>query len=305
MNMKKKASSFVIWTFIISYLYAALFYFILGIRSGSGYLAMAVGYMWIPGIIAIIHWRIEKRSFRSWGLLVKPNRWFVFAWLVFLALQFVNIPITLLWPGTSFSLYMSGFFSQYEAVMPPEELEAMRQQATQTPWLPMLMMVVQSLAAAVTINLLASLGEELGWRGYLHEKLISLGFWKCSLLTGTIWGLWHAPLILQGHNYPDFPQLGVLLMTVWCILLAPLFTLIRLKSGSVIAASIAHGSLNASIGISLVYIVGGHSLWNGFHHISGFILLALVNLVIWKTGIYRHRVVGKAQSFFADTVSVK
>ena len=76
-------------------------------------------------------------------------------------------------------------------------------------------------------------------------------------------------------------------MTVWCILLSPLFTLIREKSGSVIAASIAHGSLNASIGISIIYINGGHILWNGFHHLSGFTVLTLVNLVIWKSRIWQ------------------
>ena len=283
--MNKKAVSFVGWTFAISYLYAAVFYFLLNIRSGNGYLAMAVGYMWIPGVVAAVHYFREKRRFRTWKLLVKPNRWFVFAWLVFLLLQFVNIPLTTLWPDTSFSLHMTGFFSQYENLVPAAELETMRQQALQTPWLPLLMMVVQSLVAALTINMLAALGEELGWRGYLHEQLITLGFWKCSLYTGIIWGLWHAPLILQGHNYPTFPRLGVLFMVVWCILLSPLFTFIREKSGSVIAASIAHGSLNASLGLSLVYISGGHVFWNGFHHLSGFVLLALVNLVIWKTGI--------------------
>ncbi len=284
--MNRKAKSFVGWTFAVSYLYAALFYFGLNIRSGNGYLAMAVGYMWIPGVVAMVHYWREKRSFHTWNLLVKPNRWFVFAWLVFLLLQFVNIPLTTLWPETSFSLHMTGFFSQYENLVPAAELEAMRQQVTSNPWFPLLMMVVQSLVAAVTINLLAALGEELGWRGYLHDELISLGFWKCSLITGIIWGLWHAPLILQGHNYPTFPKLGVLFMVVWCILLSPLFTLIREKSGSVIAASIAHGSLNASIGISLVYISGGHVMWNGFHHLSGFVLLVFVNLVIWKSGIY-------------------
>lgn len=284
--MSKKAVSFVGWTFAVSYLYAALFYFGLQVRSGGGYLAMAVGYMWIPGIIAIVHWRRDKIHIRDWKILVKPNRWFFVAWMVFLLLQFVSIPVTMLWPGTSFSFYMTDFFVQYESLVPPEELEAMRQQVTSNPWLPLLMMVGQSLAAAVTINLLAALGEELGWRGYLHEQLITLGFWKCSLYTGVIWGFWHAPLILQGHNYPTFPRLGVLFMVMWCILLSPLFTLIREKSGSVIAASIAHGSLNASIGISLVYISGGHVMWNGFHHLSGFLLLALVNLVIWKSGLY-------------------
>ena len=281
--MNKKALSFVAWTFALSYLYAALFYFVLGIRSGTGYLLMAIGYMWIPGSVAILHYWREKRSLRTWRLLVKPNRWFAFAWLIFLVLQFANILVTLLWPSASFSLHMTDFFAQYESLMSPEELEVMRHQVTNNPLMPLVMMVGQALVAGVTVNMLAALGEELGWRGYLHEQLITLGFWKCSLVIGLIWGLWHAPLILQGHNYPQFPVLGVLLMTIFCILLSPLYTLIREKSGSVIAASIAHGTLNASGAISLIYIIGGHVLWNGFHLFSGFVLLTMVNLLIWNT----------------------
>jgi len=67
------------------------------------------------------------------------------------------------------------------------------------------------------------------------------------------------------------------------------YTLIREKSGSVIAASITNGFLNAYAGIFLIYISGGHVLWNGFYNFSGFVLLTLVNLAIWKSGIYRSK----------------
>ena len=36
-----------------------------------------------------------------------------------------------------------------------------------------------------------------------------MGFLKTSVLTGFIWGVWHAPIILQGHNYPQHPVAGV------------------------------------------------------------------------------------------------
>jgi membrane protease YdiL (CAAX protease family) len=68
--------------------------------------------------------------------------------------------------------------------------------------------VLQGLVAGLTINVIAALGEELGWRGLLLRELSPLGFWRVSLLTGFVWGLWHAPLIVQGHNFPDAPYVG-------------------------------------------------------------------------------------------------
>lgn len=279
--MKSAAKRYVIWVLAASWLYAAAAYFGLGIRSGTAYMVMAIGYMWIPGVLALVFWRREGRRLRSVRLGIRPNRWFLFALLVFPVLQFASLAVALLGPGTSLDPTMSGFLLQYEGVIPPEQLEVMRRQVVETPLFHLFALLAQSLVAAVTINLAAALGEELGWRGYLHEKLIDRGFWRCSLLVGSVWGLWHAPLILQGHNYPQTPVAGVFLMLAWCLLLAPLFTLIRVRSRSIVAAGIAHGALNSTISISFIYLSGGHFLWNGFHNLSGFVVLALVNAVLF------------------------
>ena len=34
------------------------------------------------------------------------------------------------------------------------------------------------------------------------------------LIFGLIWGIWHAPFIFQGHNYPQYPVAGVFMMTI-------------------------------------------------------------------------------------------
>lgn len=47
--------------------------------------------------------------------------------------------------------------------------------------------------AGVTYSAILGFGEEFGWRGYLLWELAPLGFWKASLVIGTLWGLWHAP----------------------------------------------------------------------------------------------------------------
>ena len=48
---------------------------------------------------------------------------------------------------------------------------------------------------------LVFIGEEFGRRAYLLPKLMPLGPRKAVPLLGTIWGMWHWPMIFQGFNY--------------------------------------------------------------------------------------------------------
>jgi membrane protease YdiL (CAAX protease family) len=181
---------------------------------------------------------------------------------------------------------MAGMFERFKDMLTPEQLEQMKSQINTLPVHPFWLTLVQGLIAGLTINAVAAFGEELGWRGLLQRELGPLGFWPSSLLIGLIWGIWHAPLILQGHNYPQHPQLGVALMTIWCMLLAPIFSYIRLKACSVIAAAILHGTLNATYGLSIMLIQGGNDLTVGLTGLAGFIVLAMVDVALL---IYIHR----------------
>jgi len=55
--------------------------------------------------------------------------------------------------------------------------------------------------------------EEVGWRGYLQEKLINeFGGLKGVALLGIVWGLWHLPVIvLTGRNFPNYPLFEALI----------------------------------------------------------------------------------------------
>lgn len=142
------------------------------------------------------------------------------------------------------------------------------------------MALLHGLFAGDTLNALFGFGEEAGWRGYLLHEWKHMQFWKASLFIGLIWGIWHAPLILLGYNYPEHPQLGVLMMTVWCILLTPVFIYITLKAKSVIAAAVMHGTLNASVGIPIMVIKGGNDLTTGITGLPGFIALFLTIMLL-------------------------
>lgn len=137
------------------------------------------------------------------------------------------------------------------------------------------------------INVVATFGEELGWRGWLLPKLLPLGAWPAMLLTGALWGLWHAPIILLGYNYPSAPVVGVFLFTAFCMLWGVLHGWMRIATGSVWPAALMHGSLNASVGAVVFFHAAGYqpdNVWVGLIGLSGWILPTLLVVVLALLG---------------------
>ena len=116
------------------------------------------------------------------------------------------------------------------------------------------------------------------------KETASIGFWRSSIFIGFIWGIWHAPLILMGHNYPGYEVPGVFMMILWCILLSPMFSYITIKANTVIAAAILHGSINAVAGLAIMPLAGSTPLLTGVMGLAGFIVLAIINLAIFYFG---------------------
>lgn len=57
------------------------------------------------------------------------------------------------------------------------------------------------------------LGEEIGWRGYLQQKLTtSYGDLKGIVILGLVWGIWHLPLALTGNNFSQYPLMEALIL---------------------------------------------------------------------------------------------
>ncbi|WP_327583310.1 CPBP family intramembrane metalloprotease [Nonomuraea sp. NBC_00507] len=106
--------------------------------------------------------------------------------------------------------------------------------------------VVLALLAGPVLNAIPALGEEWGWRGWLLPRLVSgNGVFAGLLLSGAIWGVWHAPLTLLGYNYPRLGSWAALYFIGFCVLAGVVFGWLRLRTGSVWPAVVAHGSLNA------------------------------------------------------------
>ena len=283
MKAVSKTCLFLIFTFVISYTLAAAYYVVRGgnaITDQIGFPIMGALYMFIPFICVIIVKKIHKeRLFSDLLISFKINKWFFVAWLAFPIFAFCTLGINILFPGISYDPEMTGFLSRFESIMPPEAIEEAKNQITLlSSNIFILILLVQGLIAGATINALAGFGEEVGWRGFLLKEFKEMHFFKAALIIGFIWGIWHAPIILMGHNYPQHPQIGVLMMIIYCILLTPIFQYITIKSKSIIAAAIAHGTHNAIVGIAIMVIAGGNDLTTGATGFPGFIALLIFNI---------------------------
>ena len=155
----------------------------------------------------------------------------------------------------------------------------------QLPPVPVLaaVLLAQGLLAGLTINGLFAFGEEYGWRGVLADELRPLGRLRANLLTGVLWGLWHAPIIiLLGHNYGVEWGWGVLLMVAWTTPLSFLLSWVRERSGSVIAPAVLHGAYNGTIGFFSLTIIGGSLFVALPMGLLMALVLTVVAVLLWR-----------------------
>lgn len=157
--------------------------------------------------------------------------------------------------GAALGVYPADFadLSALRAIMAQQAPQATTQLEAIPAWLLVAGQLFNVLIGSF-VNLVPALGEEIGWRGWLVSRLEPLGRTATVLLSGVAWGLWHAPLVLLGYNYPGVPGwLGLLAMMGMTISFGAVFAWLRLASGSVWPAALAHGALNAAAGLFLVF----------------------------------------------------
>lgn len=287
---KKKIGLFLLFAFGISWISAGVL-FLLGIKYGSttSTVCVATLYMCAPAIAAIIVQKyFYKQPIKEMGLKLKEAKGWKFFWIpvFYLLLCFLFLGIVALF-GNGLQIYGFGAIT-FKAEDVLANINGFTS-ATGGPTLskmplpPIVLFITQivsSFLIGVIINTIFTLGEELGWRGFLYNETKQMGFWKSNLLIGIIWGLWHAPLILQGHNYPDYPVAGVFMMVVFCVPLGYIMAYLRAKTNSVLAPALFHASINAIAGNLMMYTKGGNSLIGSPPGLSGGIACILIVLLI-------------------------
>jgi membrane protease YdiL (CAAX protease family) len=209
--------------------------------------------MWGPGIAAIITTLfIAKVPFSSLRLnTLGPKRFYLWAWFLPVVLTLLSGLFTVLFGIAKLDLNFTMIRTAMEAAAGGNEVPVEVIVLSQT---------LLALTLAPFLNMLFTMGEELGWRGFLLPRLMPLGQWKAALWSGVIWGVWHAPVIVQGHNYPGYPVLGVFMMIIFCILLGTIITWLYINTKSPWVAALAHGSVNAIAGVPVLFLAPGFNM---------------------------------------------
>ena len=280
MTAQRRMVAFYVTTFGVTHLVTTAYRLRGGTWNALDTFVVANGIMLIPGLtaLAFTRWVFREPVRDTLGLKLKPNRWWLAAWLAPPVLMLATLAVSLLLPGTSYDPSMSGLaerlgFSAADAAR-------LRGQVGAFGLPPLASFLVQGLVVGPTLGLAGGLGEELAWRGLLHRHLIASGFWRCTFVTGVLWALWHVPLTLQGYGYPQHPFLGTAVAVTYIILFSPLLTFVRLRAGSVVAPAILHGTADATVLLTLALVRGGGELTTGWGSLACIAVLVVVDAFI-------------------------
>jgi membrane protease YdiL (CAAX protease family) len=154
-----------------------------------------------------------------------------------------------------------------------------------------------ALGAGFAGSLVKNVFEEFSWRGYLTPRLQALGLKPLAnhLLTGLVWGSWHIPywlFFITPRIHASYTSLSL----GWFILLALLGILptaviygeLRLKTGSLWPAFLAHNVLNAiSAALLAVGMLKGRDFAADFWFSNPSGLIAI--MLFWAIGLWMLR----------------
>ena len=192
------------------------------------------GLMWCPGVAALLSCALLRKRLSSLGMRLPRIRYLGFGYaypVLYMVLAYAAI-------------WCFGVGTPDTAPMALEAGKRFTLQASPA------VLVAVSIAVTASVGVLAeigrSLGEELGWRGFLVPELCRrhrLEF--AGVLSGIVWGLWHFPLFLA-TGFGGIPAWYALACFILAIVpLGYVCAWLRWRSGSVWPAVVLHSAHNA------------------------------------------------------------
>lgn len=265
-----------------------------GLEAVAKYRTFAMFYMFLPAIVALLFRAVEGRASvrRPHALRVKvgfgddPMLKFRLRWSWLVAILLVPVMVALSIAISSLFAEVVGMKEGMLAMMAANgadnlPAESMAEFDKLTNGFMLTVTLISGLFAGVTINALFAFGEEYGWRAYMVDALRGRKFVPSALLIGVVWGLWHFPLILMGHNSYSNRPLGVAMMVLFCVLAGVVELYFVCKSGTVWPAVFIHGVINAIAGVSVIMIPSGDTLLTGMTGLAGAASMVVIIALLW------------------------
>jgi uncharacterized protein len=235
---------------------------------------LLTGVMFTPALAAlVVRLLVTREGFKTAGLRFGSWRYYLAIWLGVPALFAAVYGVTALTGLGRLDLQLTEVMARIREKAP--------EAGNLSPGLVATLTLVQSMTFGLILTCIATFGEEFGWTGFLLGKLLPLGRWRAAALYGLIWGLWHAPMIIGGYNYPGYPVLGVLMMCVATMALALVQTALRLRSRSVLVTSFFHAAVNSQgAGICILLVSGYSPILGGIMGAVGIIMVAATGALL-------------------------
>ncbi|CAL2103663.1 CPBP family intramembrane metalloprotease [Tenacibaculum sp. 190130A14a] len=253
-----KAKKYTLWVLGLSWGLGFLFLNLFNFSNLIFRSAFSLIYGFLPAIIAFI---INRKEGRNWTSLrfIKPSlRTCILA---------ILIPIIYV---------IVGFYCQIELGYRSSPNWAILGS-------PMEIALVIGLGFLATSVLV--MGEEIGWRGYLQEKLFkAFGEIKGVIILGIIWGFWHLPVALKGYNFPDHPYMEAFITyPLACTAFSLIIAYLGFQKYSIFIAILFHGANNHFNAIALSVSELNNEF--GFAMLSNFICIDLIlifGFLFWR-----------------------
>lgn len=249
-QLNKKGWQFVGLTIVLS----AIPYFFI-ISEGDTGTSWTLLLMWMPGLAAIILRLVHREGLFSnlvWNPL-KGWKWILLAAFIPFTIEILTIVLSVL---TGAAELKEGFIVLEDGQVALRGMALLLGASAQTWYVFIPNFILSYFVGMLLYSLFMAFGEELGWRGYLQKEWASGNTFFGFLMIGVIWGWWHLPGILLGHNYPDYPILGgIVLMPIVTILFSITFGIALNKQRVIWVPVIFHGAVNISAEISNVGLI--------------------------------------------------
>lgn len=252
-------------TFFITYAYCFLIIYPLlntdNVLTGSNTITtlLIAAAMFFPALGVLLTRLITKEGFK--GSFLKPN--FKGNIKTYILAYFGPGILTLLGIGVYFLIFPNHFDPDFGMMKATLEASGVNPEMYPMPLSALIIsQAITALLFGPLMNFVTCFGEEWGWRGYLLPKMSKkLHAVPMLLITGVIWGLWHAPLTAIGHNYGvgylGFPFTGIIAMCCFCIVMGIFLSYVTLKTNSCIPAILGHGAINSIAAIGMYLTADG------------------------------------------------
>lgn len=234
LERKEAWKTIFIFLAVLTILSSIAYYAILKLNPTSIY----VGALMIsPALASFITLLIRKRPISSLPWSLKELKYLKLAY--FTPILYVSIAYVLI------GLFGFGGFFNTESIQEWSN-ELGIDSSNQT--LVLIAMVFLLLTVGVIKNLGSTLGEEIGWRGFLIFELRKvMSFKVVAIVSGVIWAIWHFPIIDLMYGRGENLLLHMSAFTVMIIGVSVILAYYTFKSNSLWPAAIYHSIHNIYI----------------------------------------------------------